>query len=134
MVAQPAAGRVARLDRVRLASCRARTGDLATRALAGSIPCVTHGVWCLTPVARKRKVLHATSSAQKPSVVTMVTIHRRRPRGYWVRVWRRVGNCSLPKEIHELRSLKKSRAMVPEGMERSERTPEDAEDLVEVWA
>lgn len=63
----------------------------------------------------------------------MVSIHRRRPRGYWVRIWRRRGGLSRTRKIHKCKTLKESRAFVPEGMVVAERSDGDAPDLVEIW-
>lgn len=85
-------------------------------------------------MADKRKMLERPSSVRKPARVTMVTIHRRRPRGYWVRVWKLSGGFSAPRETHHRTSLKTSRAMVPKKMTKAERSDRDADDLVEVWS
>lgn len=81
-----------------------------------------------------RQAHYAAAATTLPASVTMITIHRRRPRGYWVRVWIRRGSISLPRQIHHRTSLKSSRAMIPEGMSRQTESPEDANDLVEVWS
>lgn len=78
--------------------------------------------------------LQPACAAQHHEVVSLVTIHHRRPRGYWVRMWtRRRGGLSLPRDTHHRTSLRTSRVLVPKGMKKAPRSDGDADDLVEVW-
>lgn len=81
-----------------------------------------------------RQADYAAAATTLPPTLIMVTIHRRRPRGYWIRVWARVGGISAPRQLHQRTSLKTSRAMIPEGMSKQPRSEGDADDLVEVWS
>lgn len=76
---------------------------------------------------------YAAAAVKKPDRITMITIHRRRPRGYWVRIWILRGGVSRPRRLEQRTSLKRSRELVPNGMVKSALTENDAPDLVEVW-
>lgn len=103
-------------------------------AYLGAILSVTQGAMVADSVkGAVRRGQIAAAATTLPDYVTMVTIHRRRPRGYWVRVWMKRGGTSLPRQTHHRTSLKTSRAMVPAGMSCSPRSERDADDLVEVW-
>ena len=80
-----------------------------------------------------QKAHYAASATKLPQRVTMISIHRRRPRGYWIRVWQKRGGTSTPKDLHHRTSLKTARSMIPTGMTVYPRSDGDADDLVEVW-
>lgn len=96
----------------------------------GSTVWVTGDVWSCPSM---RHLHHLVAQGK----VTMVTIHRRRPHGYWVRIWTRrtrTGGLSLPERLEEEPSLKASRALIPKSLKKKPRSDGDSDDLVEVWS
>jgi len=100
-------------------------GSVATRLVISVLFCPA--------VATVRSPQYAAAATKRRRKLTMISIHRRRPRGYWIRFWYKVGGKSSAHELHQRTSLKSSRAMIPKEMAAFPRSDDDATDLVEVW-